>query len=377
MPHVFCSSGFHFYCSTTWRSVEILSLLFVPPTDGGGMEINMFFSIIVTAYNVEKYIRKCLESIRKQIFEDFEVIIIDDGSTDDTPYFCDEYSECDHRFKVIHQKNGGVVSARKTGAKNVTGEYLVTVDGDDEIEENLLYSLYHELIQKKPDLLAFGYKTINEAGIVENERMNDINNGYYDGETLKDVKSKFLYDNSRSGINDGNLEFSTWSKVIKVSIYYECIMKVDDRVVKGDDLLALIYIMQMAKSIMITDITGYHYRMQPRSLTHIFKIEDLYKQAILRDEIYKATFGDDSMINQASVCIFYTSYARVQELIGSETSYKEFKCIIDEVKEKHLFDCVYNMKCTQLSFLEKMKILIIKKGWWWLLYVHIKAHIRK
>lgn len=338
----------------------------------------MFFSIIVPAYNVEKYFWKCLESIRNQTFDDYEVIIIDDGSADATPSICDEYSELDHRFKVIHKENGGVVSARKTGAKHVTGEYLVTVDGDDEIEENLLHDLYQEISQKKPDLIAFGYKTINEAGVVECERLNDIHNGYYEGEALKDVKAKFLYDDSRSGINGGNLAFSTWSKVVKASLYRGCIMKVDDRVEKGEDLVALIYIMQMAKSVMITDITGYHYRMQPTSLTHVYKIDDLRKQAILNDEIYKATkTTDGSMMNQASVCVFYTSYERVQKLVGLKTSYKDFKRIINEVKEKHLFDCVNNMKCSYLSFSERMKLLIIKNGWWWFLYIYFKSQINK
>ena len=337
----------------------------------------MFFSVIVPAFNVEKYLRKCLESIKNQTFDDYEVIIIDDGSTDDTHGICDEYSEMDHRFKVVHKENGGVVSARKSGARQTMGEYIVTVDGDDEIEESLLYALYQEICQKKPDLLAFGYKTINEVGIVESERLNDIQNGYYDGEALKDVKAKFLYDDSRPGVNGGNLAFSTWSKAVKSSIYRECIMKVDDRVEKGEDLVALIYIMQMVRSVMVTDITGYHYRMQPTSMTHVFKTEDINKQAILRDEIYKAISEYNSMTNQASVCVFYTSYERVQKLVDSDTDYNKFKNIIGEAKEKQLFDCVYKMKCTHLRFSEKMKLFIIKHEWWWFLYIYIKLQISK
>lgn len=332
----------------------------------------MFFSIIVPVYNVDKYIRCCLDSIRKQTFKDFEVVIVDDGSTDESPSICDEFANLDERFKVIHKKNEGVVSARKKGAEQIVGEYLVTVDGDDEIEENFLLDIYNIIMSKHPDLVAFGYKTINEEGDVVSERLNDICNGYYAGANLKELKSNFLYDENRSGINGGNLIFSTWSKVIKASIYHECIMKVDDRVEKGDDLIALIYIMQMVESAILADITGYHYRIQPTSISRVYKIDDLRKQAILKNEIYKAISSDNSMKKQALVCVFYTSYSRFRGLFGAETSYKEYKKIVNESEKYHLFDCIHEMHCSHMSFAEKMKFQMIKNGWWKLFYAYVK-----
>ena len=98
-------------------------------------------SIIVPVYNVEKYIRRCLDSIKDQTFKDFECILIDDGSPDNCPVICDEYAKIDSRFIVIHQKNAGVSAARNAGLDAAKGEWVCFVDSDDWVEENYLQEL--------------------------------------------------------------------------------------------------------------------------------------------------------------------------------------------------------------------------------------------
>ena len=91
----------------------------------------MFFSVIVPVYNVEKYLKECVDSILKQTFTDFELILVDDGSTDNSPALCDEFAKNDSRVKVIHNKNGGASVARNTGMKAAQGRYLINIDSDD------------------------------------------------------------------------------------------------------------------------------------------------------------------------------------------------------------------------------------------------------
>ena len=93
-------------------------------------------SVIIPVYNVEKYLSQCLESVIHQTYRDLEIIVIDDGSTDNGPRICDEFAERDNRIKVIHQKNGGAASARNAGLRIATGEYLAFVDSDDYLEAN-------------------------------------------------------------------------------------------------------------------------------------------------------------------------------------------------------------------------------------------------
>ena len=101
-------------------------------------------SIIVPVYNVEEYLRECVDSVLNQTYSDVEVILVDDGSTDQSGNICDEYAKMDSRIKVIHKKNGGVSSARNTGIETASGERIIFVDSDDCIHPRLLES-YREL----------------------------------------------------------------------------------------------------------------------------------------------------------------------------------------------------------------------------------------
>lgn len=88
-------------------------------------------SVIIPVYNVEKYLRQCVDSIINQTYKNIEIILIDDGSTDSCPVICDEYAVKDDRIKVIHKKNAGVSAARNDGLKEITGDYVTYVDSDD------------------------------------------------------------------------------------------------------------------------------------------------------------------------------------------------------------------------------------------------------
>lgn len=121
------------------------------------------FSVIVPIYNVEKYLKKCIDSILTQSFSDFELILVDDGSPDNCPEICDEYAKTDERIKVVHKKNGGLSSARNAGLLQVQGEYIWFVDSDDCVRNDAL-----EVIEKYTvtgaDIINFGWVGYNEGG---------------------------------------------------------------------------------------------------------------------------------------------------------------------------------------------------------------------
>lgn len=98
-------------------------------------------SIIVPVYKVEKFIRECLDSVRRQSYQDWEMILVDDGSPDKCPEICDVYARLDSRIKVIHQDNGGLSLARNAGICNARGEYLYFLDSDDLLPDDALKSL--------------------------------------------------------------------------------------------------------------------------------------------------------------------------------------------------------------------------------------------
>ena len=99
---------------------------------------NIKVSVIVPLYNAEKYAKRCIESVLRQTYNNYELILIDDGSKDRTGEICDHYADIDSRIKVIHKKNGGVSSARNKGLQEAQGEWITFLDADDWIEPNFL-----------------------------------------------------------------------------------------------------------------------------------------------------------------------------------------------------------------------------------------------
>lgn len=114
------------------------------------------FSIIVPVYNVEKYLDQCLESILRQTFKDFECIIIDDGSPDNSNIIIDKYVKLDQRFKVIHQKNMGISAARNAGLDIAKGDYIVFVDSDDYIADDYLEKFALKIADTDADMVICG-----------------------------------------------------------------------------------------------------------------------------------------------------------------------------------------------------------------------------
>lgn len=125
---------------------------------------NPFLSLIVPVYNVEKYINDCLTSIINQSFEDYEVVLVDDGSTDTSGYIADTYAQKDERISVIHKENGGLSSARNAGIQACTGEYLFFIDSDDILDtECALEKIASCLRETKPEVLLFPPKEYDET----------------------------------------------------------------------------------------------------------------------------------------------------------------------------------------------------------------------
>lgn len=133
-------------------------------------------TIIVPVYNVEKYLDKCLDSILKQTYEKIELILIDDGSTDDSGKICDEYAKKDSRVVALHKKNAGVSEARNIGIKNSNGKYIMFVDSDDYIERDMVEIMYYKIIEKNADIVICDTNNVDENGKIyykniENEEM--------------------------------------------------------------------------------------------------------------------------------------------------------------------------------------------------------------
>lgn len=127
-------------------------------------------SVIVPVYNVEKYLNRCVESILKQDYENIEVILVDDGSTDNSGCMCDFFQKkYPNKIYCYHKKNGGLSDARNYGIKYSNGKYIVFVDSDDWIEKNTIKKAHNEILQQNADIVVYGISIDNDTGTVKNK----------------------------------------------------------------------------------------------------------------------------------------------------------------------------------------------------------------
>ena len=127
---------------------------------------------------MEKYLNKCIDSILKQTFQDFELILVDDGSPDKCPKICDEYAKKDKRVRVIHKENAGLVAARNTGIKEAKGDYICYVDGDDWISENLLQIVWSKAVSKY-DVEMVVYSAVRQFTDTQEQIPKSVPEGLY------------------------------------------------------------------------------------------------------------------------------------------------------------------------------------------------------
>lgn len=207
-------------------------------------------SIIVPVYNIEHYISKCLDSIIAQAFSDFEVILVNDGSTDGSGKICDLYAEKDKRIRTIHKQNGGVSSSRNAGIKIAQGKYIAFVDGDDWIDKNLYKELYRLCLETGSDI------SICRFG-------REIN-----GELIKSDEKKYILemDNSEAirQLFRGELyRFSLCNKLFKKSCF-DKILFPEGRI--HEDLSTTYRLFANSSKAVFTAYTGYIYVKRENSI---------------------------------------------------------------------------------------------------------------
>lgn len=161
-------------------------------------------SVIVAVYNVAPILSKCIASLKDQTLKDFEVILVDDGSTDNSGEMCDTSVQEDNRFKVFHQANGGVASARELGVEKASGEYLIHVDPDDWIEDNMLEELYGCAISETADVVICDFYIDALPNMKEYSKQQPKNLNH------STILTQYL---------DSSLHGSCWNKLVKRSVW--------------------------------------------------------------------------------------------------------------------------------------------------------------
>ena len=214
-------------------------------------------SVIVPVYNTEKYLNRCIDSILSQTFSDFELLLIDDGSTDGSGAISDEYEKIDSRVRVFHKANGGVSSARNMGIQASRGEFLLMLDSDDWLSLDAIEVLLRNQKEKNADCVIFGFnQTSGNIWAPSEEKLYD---------SLDELKKAFLY-----WLNTELLSSSV-NKLYKKELVRELY---SEDISFGEDLLfSLNYLEKCSRISFIKDPLYQHEVYNDSSLTHIFNLK--------------------------------------------------------------------------------------------------------
>lgn len=225
-------------------------------------------SIIVPVFNVESKLLRCVESILEQTYRNIEVILVDDGSFDNSGVICDEFAKCDNRVRVIHQNNTGPVMARYRGLLESTGEYIGFVDSDDYIELNMFKELKEAIEELKCDFVHTGYVR---------ETKSDVYGTYAEDIkfTSMDQKIDFIVKHIIDVASPDIFSPSIWSKLYKASFIKKLFHKTPKEQIFGEDLLFFCRCILETDRFVALPVAFYHYQYRKDSLDNHINLEQM------------------------------------------------------------------------------------------------------
>ena len=299
---------------------------------------NPSISIIVPVYNCSSYLKSCISSILSQSFTNFELILVNDGSTDDSEKICLAFAEKDQRILVISKNNGGVSSARNVGIKVSSGKYLMFVDGDDTVSPHLCEKLLSYMEQSESSLAICGYRFINEIY----QTCTDILPNVVSFTEIKPFKDYYV------NLFQNRIYLSVWGKLFLSDLIRAKNIYFDESISLGEDFLFLhTYFKYIDKfSISIVNESLYNYYVHTIGLSKSTSISRIAKTCVLYQHA-KELYTSLNMYEIGMYC-FSTYYMRTLSIIFNSLNLNSNK-----TREIFLKTCVLTETKEALSFINK------------------------
>ena len=300
--------------------------------------MNPLFSIIIPVFNAEKFIKDCIDSVLAQTSDDYELIIVDDGSTDSSGKVCDDYAAINKNVFVIHKQNEGTASlARNAGINVSNGQYLVFVDSDDYLSKDFLERFKCIIKRHNPDVVCCNYTEVFESGF--REALMDYRPGLY---SRKDIVN-LLFPSLILSRDGKSFPSQLWAKAFKKDLYKKY-MFIDKRIVVGEDLASSKPVISASSTVYILNSCLYFYRKNLSSITRskrvfewegpLLRMEHLLSKMDNREYSFEEQIYRDTMVGLFTVTISRFNQKNDNKMIKSDIKTNLSKqCVSDIIKK--------------------------------------------
>lgn len=282
---------------------------------------NPLISVIIPIYNVEKYLSECLDSVINQTYRNIEIILVDDGSTDNSSFICNEYAKTDQRIKVVRQNNKGLVGARKSGLSIASGEIATFVDSDDWINLNMYEEMVRVMVESEADIVTSGL--IREYGTYSINEKEEVRPGVYYGDELQSVIKCNLIDKNK--FFKSNISIHIYNKLFERNLLLSNELLIPEDISVGEDAACVYPCVLESDKIAIINKSFYHYRIRNSSImgqsnaSDLIKIKRLYQYLNKRFQEYPDKFELNEQLRL--LIIYFILLTSPEELIKKEKDY--------------------------------------------------------
>jgi len=294
------------------------------------MEYKDKVSVVLPIYNVEKYLKKSVQSVQNQTYRNLEIILVDDGSKDSSGRICDELSKEDSRIQVVHKNNGGLASARNSGYEVATGEYVMYIDSDDCVKEDTVKKCVDAIERDKSDVVIFGYEKVSEDGnILE---VCSWDNKIYSHNEM----TEHLY----RAICEMSFGYA-WNKLYRKSILDKSGVLGDAKVIDREDLVYNMELLKYWNKITYIDYVGYEYLQRSTSLLHNSNLARLNGVEYFVERVHDIDVGEAQGKVFNMVVLHYLADAIIKNIIwNNNLNTKEKKIFMKKI----IMGCPYKEK---------------------------------
>lgn len=325
---------------------------------------DLLISVIVPIYNAESFLTRCCNSIINQHYRNIELILVNDGSTDNSAIICDEFSKKDSRVVVIHKQNEGVSEARNSALKIAKGDYIHCVDADDWIEAET-YKKVSETIAKQKDLDIIKFEAYNSNNEIINKPPFE---GYYSGDSLDQIKLAYIGAEKFGGLF---LMGVPWMYVIRRDIIEDHQIRFNKNLRRCEDRLFIITSIFYSKNIFFLENVFYHYETNCNSLSNKYDPQRWDQEKIFLKELQKeySKVLPSQLQEDANTRIKNDSVLRSIISINNEffsenlttfnVRYQNTRKILTD---PFLRKATKNVRHSNLSLKEKVNLLLVKKN---------------